>query len=183
VRRFLDALYRWSGYLSALCLACIALTIIAQILGRFVDIAIDSTESAGFFLAGSTFLGLAHTFRHGAHIRVTLLTHLARGVLVRILHLWAIGFCVVSIGYLAYWSLDLVYYSHQFNDVSPGLLAVPFWIPRSAMAVGVLIFSIALLDEFICVLAGAQPSYEANAEPLYGADEAAAGGSGTGSTL
>ena len=81
MRRFLDTLYLWSGYLAALFLVMIALTIIAQILGRFVGIAIDSTESAGFSLAGSTFFGLAYTFRHDGHIRVTLLTRLATGTM------------------------------------------------------------------------------------------------------
>ena len=64
MRRILDGLYLASGYIAALCLVCIALTILAQICGRFVGVAIDSTESAGFLLAGTTFFGLAHTFRH-----------------------------------------------------------------------------------------------------------------------
>lgn len=78
-RQRLDRLYQWSGYAAALCLMCIALTVVAKILGRCVGLVIDSTETAGFFLAGATFPGLAHTFKTGDHIRVTLLTRLATG--------------------------------------------------------------------------------------------------------
>lgn len=171
MRRLLDKLYLWSGYLAALCLVSIALTIIAQICGRFVGVAVDSTESAGFFLAGSTFFGLVHTFKHGAHIRVTLLTRLASGRLDRLLNLWAIAFCLVAMGYFTWWSFDLVYFSYTFGDKSPGLLAIPFWIPRSAMALGVAFLTIGLMDEFICVVRGTTPSYVANADPLFGADD------------
>lgn len=167
MRRFLDALYLWSGYLSAAFLVAIALTIIAQILGRFAGIAIDSTESAGFSLAASTFFGLAYTFRHDGHIRVTLLTRLATGRLSRAADLWAIGTCAVGMGYFTWWAADLVYFSFVFGDISPGLLAIPFWIPRSSMALGGLILTIALIDEFVCVARGGTPSYVANAQPVY----------------
>jgi hypothetical protein len=55
MRKKLDKLYLYSGYLSAFFMMLIALTIVAQILGRFVDITIDSTETAGFSLAALTF--------------------------------------------------------------------------------------------------------------------------------
>lgn len=168
LRGSLDRLYLWSGYLAALCLVSIALTIIAQIAGRFVGVAIDSTEVAGFFLAGGTFFGLAHTFKRGDHIRVTLLTRLASGKFARGLELWAVGFCAIGMGVFSYSAVDFVYDSYVFNEVSPGLMAVKFWIPRSAMAAGAVIFGIALVDEFVTVLRGSVPSYVANATPMYG---------------
>ena len=163
MRRALDALYLWSGYLAAACLVGIALGVVAQILGRVAGVTIDSTESAGFCLAGSTFFGLAHTFRRGEHIRVTLLTRLAKGRLARALDLWAIGFTLVAVGYVAYWSIDLVWFSWRFREISPGLLAIPFWIPRSAMALGTLTLAVALADELVHVWRGGAPSHVANA--------------------
>lgn len=76
MRKKLDKLYLYSGYLSAFFMMLIALTIVAQILGRFVNITIDSTETAGFSLAALTFFGLSYTFHNGEHIRVTLFTRL-----------------------------------------------------------------------------------------------------------
>ena len=57
MRNKLNKLYLFSGYLSAFFMVLIALTIVAQILGRFVNITVDSTETAGFSLAALTFLG------------------------------------------------------------------------------------------------------------------------------
>ncbi|MFK7854842.1 MAG: TRAP transporter small permease [Granulosicoccus sp.] len=159
VRRTLDALYLYSGYLAALCLVSIALTIILQVIGRFVGLTIDSTESAGFCLAGATFLGLAHTFREGEHIRVTLVTRMAVGAIGRILDLWIVAVSCVLMSYLTYWAFDLVYFSYKFNDISPGLLAIPFWIPRSVMAIGLLVLTIAFIDELVCIWRGITPSY------------------------
>ncbi len=171
VRRLLDGLYLWSGYLAAFFLVAISLTIVAQIVGRFFGVAIDSTESAGFSLAASTFLGLAYTFRHDGHIRVTLLIRLAKGPLAKLTELWSVGFCAAAMGYLTYWACDLVYFSYIFHDISPGLLAIPFWIPRSAMALGSLILTIALVDEFIGILRGQTPSYVENATALFSGDD------------
>jgi TRAP-type C4-dicarboxylate transport system permease small subunit len=161
MRKALDCVYLWSGYLAAVFLALIALTIIAQICGRFFGLAIDSTETAGFSLAASTFFGLAYTYREGTHIRVTLFTRLARGGVRRIMNIWAVGLFAGIVGYLCYWSFDLVYFSWKFNDISPGLLAIPFWIPRSAMALGSLCLFIALIDEFVALLRGLPTTYDA----------------------
>ena len=166
VRRALDTLYLWSGYVAAVFLVAIAATIIAQIVGRFFGVAIDSTESAGFSMAAATFLGLAHTFKQGGHIRVSLLVGLAKGRFRQALELWSVGFGAAGMAYFSYWAIDLVYYSYVFHEISPGLLAVPFWIPRLAMALGGVILTIALVDEFIRILMGAVPSYEANAETV-----------------
>ncbi|MCR9178564.1 MAG: TRAP transporter small permease [Alphaproteobacteria bacterium] len=169
IRKSLDALYLWSGYLSAFFLVAIALTIVAQVLGRFAPklIVVDSTETAGFCLAASTFFGLAYTYRQGAHIRVTLVTRLATGTLDRLIHLWSILVFAVVMGLMTYWSFDYVYFSYKFNDISPGLMAIPFWIPRSAMGLGSLILLIALIDEFVSVARGKVPSYVENDAPIF----------------
>jgi len=167
MRRALDTLYLWSGYIAALALVAIAVTIIAQVVGRFFGVAVDSTETAGFSLAASTFFGLAYTFRQGGHIRVTLLTRLATGTADRAIHLWNVFFFAAVMAVVTWWAGDLVYFSWKFTDISPGLLAIPFWIPRSAMLLGSAILTIALIDEFICVARGRVPSYIANDEPAF----------------
>ena len=168
MRRCLDHLYQISGYIAAFFMVMIGLTIVGQICGRFVGIAIDSTETAGFSMAAMTFFGLAYTFRQGEHIRVTLFLRFASGRIKKLLDLFAVGFCVIFISYLTYWAFDFVYFSYKFDEISQGLLAIPFWIPRLAMALGSLIFLIALSDEFFSVLKGGIPSYEENASPVYG---------------
>ena len=174
IRKSLDMIYRWSGFASAFFLVAIAVLTLAQILGRFAPklVLVDSTETAGFCLAASTFFGLAYTYRQGAHIRVTLLTRLATGAMDRLIHLWSILVFAVVMGLMTYWSVDYIYFSFKFNDISPGLMAVPFWIPRSAMGIGSLILLIALIDEFISVAKGKVPSYVENDTPIFKGDDA-----------
>lgn len=166
LRRALDGLYLVSGALSGLFLVGIAATIIAQVVARQLGGTVDSTETAGFCLAASTFLGLAYAFRRGAHIRVTLLIGRAGGGLRRALELWCVGFSILALGYFLWWAIDFVWFSWKFKEISPGLMAIPLWIPRSGMTLGAAIFLIALVDEFVSILRGVTPSYEANAETV-----------------
>ncbi|MEC9434397.1 MAG: TRAP transporter small permease [Pseudomonadota bacterium] len=168
LRRALDSIYLGSGVLSGICLVGIAVTIVAQVVGRELGYVVDSTETAGFCLAASTFFGLAYAFRGGAHVRVTLLIRYAGPLPRKLVELWCVGFAVVAMGYFLYWAGDLVYFSWKFKELSPGLLAIPFWIPRLAMALGSAVFLVALIDEFVAILRGAEPSYEANAETALG---------------
>lgn len=171
LRSSLDALYTVSGRLGAFFMAGIALSIVAQVVGRFFGYTIDSTETAGFCMAASTFLGLAYTFKQGGHIRVTLLIRYMPAGLRRLIELFCLAFTACGLVYVTYWAADFVYFSFAFNEISPGLMAVPFWIPRSGMLLGLLIMTIAVIDEFVLVLKGAVPSYEANAESIFDATE------------
>ncbi len=59
-----------------------------------------------------------------------------------------------------------MYESLKFNDLSAGMIAVPIWIPQSAMFAGLVILTIALIDEFVDVLKGNAPSYTGKGENL-----------------
>ncbi len=164
MRSALDALYLLAGRLGAVFLAGIAVAIVAQVVGRFAGFAIDSTETAGFCMAASTFLGLAYTFKNGGHIRVNLLIGRFPPATRRFIELWCLGFTAIALVYFTYWAIDFVYFSYVFNEISPGLMAIPFWIPRSGMPLGLIIMTIAVIDELVLVLRGQEPSYEVNAD-------------------
>ncbi|MEL6964849.1 MAG: TRAP transporter small permease [Pseudomonadota bacterium] len=167
LRRALDSLYLLSGRLGAAFLAGIALAIIAQVGGRFLGFTVDSTETAGFCMAASTFLGLAYTFKQGGHIRVTLLIRTFSANTRRIVELLCLAFTALGLVYFTYWTADFVYFSYVFDEISPGLMAIPFWIPRSGMLLGLVIMTIAVVDEFFLVLSGALPNYEVNAGSVF----------------
>ena len=99
LRRAVDSIYLGSGVLSGICLVGIAVTIVAQGAGRELGYVVDSTETAGFCLAASTFFGLAYAFRGGAHVRVTLLIRYAGPLPRKLVELWCVGFAVVAMGY------------------------------------------------------------------------------------
>lgn len=170
MRPALDALYRVSGLLSAFFLMMIGITILCQIAGRFLNFAFDATEISGFCMAASTFLGLAYTLNSGAHIRVNLLVGKLGPRNRRRIEIWC---CAIGGAAFAFFSLkawQMAYESFLFGDTSPGLMAVPFWIPQIGMALGGTIMAVGLVDELVQVVGGKIPDF-ADAEAQAIGDE------------
>jgi len=162
MRRLLDGLYLASGILAAGFLLALLAAILAQVIGRKMGLTVDTTELSGFFMAASTFLGLAFTFRDGGHIRISLLITRATGARRQALEMWCCIASAVLIGYLAAHASLFALESYAFQDVSPGLLAIAFWIPQSAMAAGLIILTIALLDAAWCVAHNQPAAHQRN---------------------
>ena len=111
---------------------------------------------AGYCMAASGFLALAHTLKRGEHIRVSLLLEHA-GVRARHrLELWALAVASLLAGAFAWYSIRLSVQSWQFSDISTGNDATPLWIPQIAMAVGTLVLFIAFVDELVLEFRGAR---------------------------
>jgi len=146
--------------LAGACIVLITVMILAQIVGRWFGIIIPSTEDfSGYLLAAASFLALAYTFRHGGHIRVTLLIHNLPSIWQRRLMLLTLIIFMVMVAYGAYHLSYLVYESWMFEELSQGYIPVPLWMPQLPMALGVVIFLIALLDDIISTLMGHTPSF------------------------
>ncbi len=166
IRLWLDRLYLSSGYLAGMFLMAIGLTIVAQVVGRLVGVAIDSTEISGFCLATSSFLGLAYTFHSGSHIRINMLIRNLVGPPRRVVELWCCGVGAVVFVFFSYHVVELFWLSFTFGDRSRGLFAIPLWIPQIGMVIGVFLLAIGFIDEFIRVARGQVPSYEMNVESV-----------------
>jgi len=162
MRRLLDGLYLTSGIAAAGFLLALLLAILAQVASRKLDLTVDTTEVSGFCMAASTFLGLAYTFRDGGHIRIGLLITRMTGARRKALELWCCVASAALIGYLAASAILFALESYEFQDISPGLLAIAFWIPQSGMAAGLVILTVALLDAAWCVARNLPAGYERN---------------------
>jgi len=160
VRALLDKLYLLSGFLAGMFLAGIAITIVAQIVGRFVGLVVDATELAGFLMAASTFFGLAYTLKSGTHVRVTLALMGLRKPVRHIVEVVALLVGVTASAYFSYFAILFVIQSYKFGDISPGLLAIPFWIPQLSMAIGAALLTLAFVDELLILLTGGTPGYD-----------------------
>jgi len=160
MRRFLDKIYAGSGYLAGTCIVLITIMILTQIVARWFGVIVPSTEDfSGYLLAAASFLALAHTFRHGGHIRVTLLIHhLSPGWQRAFMYFALIVFTAVT-GYGAWHLSYLVYESWSFHELSQGYIAIPLWIPQVPMALGAVLFFVALLDDLILSLRGKTPAF------------------------
>ena len=168
MRRFLDRLYGAAAWLAALAMIGTLAMILTSIAGRLLHFHVRGTDAyAGYCMAAAAFLALAHTFKRGEHIRVTLLLERFGPSVHRVLQLWSHAAGLLLAGLLAWFSLRLVLQSYTFNDISQGNDATPLWLPQSAMALGSLVFVIALLDSFVGVLRHREPRHRAaDAEPV-----------------
>lgn len=172
MRKALDVVYLASGWLAAFFIAAITLVVIAQVSLNLIDrlstlvrgTAIGLTipsyaDFTGFFLAAASFLALAHSLREGAHIRVTILiSHLPSKVALA-LEYWCLAVAAAISCYFTWYTGVLVVESYSFNDLSPGMIAVPLWIPQTAMLIGLAILSLALIDQLVSLFRGRQPTY------------------------
>jgi TRAP-type C4-dicarboxylate transport system permease small subunit len=160
MRKILDNLYQTAGVTAGVCLMLMALLILAQIVGRWFGVVIPSTEDfSGFLLAAASFLALAFTLRSGGHIRVNLMISHLHGRVRSFIEGMVLLLALLLVGYAAWSSVLLVIESYQFEELSQGYIPVPLWIPQAPMALGLVILSIALLDELILLLRGEQPRY------------------------
>ncbi len=179
MRKLLNGLYKLSGYASALLILLICVVVSIQVIFNLIDrIAAVLTGTAigltipsyadftGFFLAAASFLALAYTLREGSHIRVTLFSGMIQKSTQRRLEFICIGLAAAMAAYMTWYSISLTLESHEYNDLSAGMIAVPIWIPQTAMAVGLVILTIALIDDLVCMVMGYPPSYEGKGESL-----------------
>src|SRR5664279_1457745 len=141
--------------------------VLAGVAGRLLNFNVPGTDAyAGYCMAAAGFLALAHTFKHGEHIRVTLIIDHVRPQARRALELWALGAATLLAALLAFYSLRLSYQSWDFQDISTGNDATPLWIPQLAMALGTLVLCVAFVDEFVLAWRGAR-SVQVPGEALH----------------
>ena len=162
MRSALDRLYALSGAFAAVCLAAVCVVMLAQSLGREVGVFVRGADDiAAWLTAAAAFLALGHTFRHGELVRVGLLLEGLTTRSRRAAELCALSVTVVFVGYMLWAVSKFVYESWKFNEVAQGLIKIPIWIPQLAFVLGVLIFFIAVVDDFVAVLQGRKPAYQA----------------------
>lgn len=157
IRTYLNRLYLWCGYVAAAFLVGIAVSIILQIVWRMRGKTFEATEAAGLCLAAATFFGLAHTFVHGSHVRINLLTKKLPERFQRGVEILNCLLGTIIVGFLASQMILFAVQSFSFHDISPGLLAMPMWIPQAGAAAGITVLAIALFDELVWLLQGGAP--------------------------
>ena len=155
MRKLLDALYNGAAALAALFLIGLLVMVLLSIFGRQLNFHVPGTDAyAGYLMAASGFLALAHTLKRGEHIRVTLLLGVLRGRWKKGLELWALGFSTLLSAMFAFYSCKLAWQSRLFHDISTASDATPLWIPQIGMAAGAVILTIAFLDELVLEASG-----------------------------
>ncbi|WP_110716783.1 TRAP transporter small permease [Salinicola acroporae] len=161
----LNPLYRLGAWGAAACMLAICAMVTLQVLLRCLDAVLvlvgasrlgyeisGVSEIASYLLVGATFLSLAYTFTHHAHIRVTLV--IAR--LPAATRVWCEVACLaiaLALSALLSWEvIGLIQESLDYGDVSAGLMAIPLWIPQTVLVVGLALLCLALLEALLTTL-------------------------------
>jgi TRAP-type C4-dicarboxylate transport system permease small subunit len=152
IKRTLDRVYLAAGYASGACIVAIFAITMFQIIARWLGYnPLGLTAYAGYFMAASAFLGLAHTLNSGAHVRIEMFLSLmgpARHYAERV------GF-VASAAiacWLAYYATSTAVWSYWLGDISTEMDATPIWIPQSTMAFGSILLAVAVIDHGLRLL-------------------------------
>lgn len=151
LRRALDAIYAVFGVLGGASIVAIFLLVLWQMVGRATGLlAAGADDFAAYALAASSSLALAYALKHGAHIRVTLISSKIRSPQVRrALEVTCLAIGLAAAGVLTWSSVMFVWESYELNEVATTYYATPLWIPRLSLAFGLALFTIAMLDELI----------------------------------
>ncbi len=167
MRRFLSCIYVGSGWIAALFLVLTGVTVLLQVgcnllgsalewtLGIQVNLLIPSyAEFAGYFFAAMAFFGLGYAYHTSTHIRVTLLLDRFSDRIRVVFEFWCAAIAAMLSGFFTFHAFALTISSFDFGDLSVGLVPVPLWIPQAAMAFGMLVITIATLDDLLGILLG-----------------------------
>jgi TRAP-type C4-dicarboxylate transport system permease small subunit len=167
MRRLLDRLYDGAAWLAALMMVGLLVMVLLSIAGRQLNFHLPGTDAyAGYLMAGAGFLALAHTLKRGEHIRVTLLLQALKGRARRVIEIWSLSVAVLLSAAFAFYSVKLSWQSRVFNDISTSNDATPLWIPQLGMAIGAVLLTVALIDEWVLTAAGRQTVRAGDGEAL-----------------
>ena len=150
LNRNLNKLYKFSGYIAATFLIFVAVFILIGISSRIFGFYIRGlAEYSGYSMAAASFFALAYTFVEGGHIRITLFLEKLSPIKKRILEIWCLIISSFFSGYLAFYFPKMLFISYQFQERSEGADEILIWIPQISVAIGSLIFFIAVFHQLI----------------------------------
>ena len=160
MRQFLDRLFAAAAALAALCVLAIFVLMIAASVGRLLLWQVGwVNDVVSWLCAAAAFLAMAHAFKHGDFVRVTLLLEALRPAPRRAFEVASLAVASIGIGYLAWWAARYTWESYTFNDIANNMVAIPMWIPQLSFVFGAALFLLAVVDELVVVLRGGKPTY------------------------
>ena len=150
LNKFANRIYR-----ALLALACVSMlaaliSVMLGIIGRQIDWNLPGLDAyAGYSIAAALFLALPAAFKHGDHIRVTLVMQWLSPRLRNYFEYGCLFTGLLLAAYLSWFSANLVWVSHLLHDVSPAADVTPMWIPQLSMAIGCAGFLLAFIHALV----------------------------------
>lgn len=165
IGKLLDRVYRLAAYLAGALLVFLTLLVLYSILARLIGtFSGGASDMAGYVMATCTFMALPYTFRSQGHIRVSLLVNRLQSGKRRLAEIFALGYMSLLTGYLAWYMTRLALDSYDFGERSEGADAILLWIPQTPVAIGAILFAVAVFHTFIEVLGNSDLTIESGEE-------------------
>ena len=153
INKNLNSLYKFSGYLAAFFLILVAVFILIGISSRIFGFYIRGlAEYSGYSMAAASFYALAYTFVEGGHIRITLFLEKTSKTYKRFLEIWCLIIATIFSGYLSFYLWKMLIISYDFQERSEGADEILIWIPQTSVAIGSLIFFIAVFHQLLLTI-------------------------------
>ncbi len=163
LRKTLDVIYRFAGYLAACFLILILFFVTLQMVSRWGgEIITGAPDFTGYCMAAASFLALPYALNGGAHIRVSLLLN-ALGRFRRLGEIWCWAIASYLTFLFARYAIKLTFESYRFNDISQGQDAWPIWIPQMSMVIGTVLLAICAIDNLITILVTGEDNMRSSA--------------------
>ena len=160
MKKALAFVYDAAGYLAAFFVFGIFAVMIAQTIMREVGLRTSGADDlTKWFSAAGAFLAMAHAFRRGDFVRVTLLVEHVGPRARRALEVASLAVASIFCAYLAFWATRSTYESWVYKDMSDGVIAVALWIPQLSFVVGAVLLALAVVEQLVVVLRGGKPIY------------------------
>lgn len=161
MQNVLNGAIRLSGLLAVvLLMLMVAVMSISIVMRQFGGLLSGSEDIATFSMVGLAFLGLPSVYRAGLHVRVeTVITRLSARAR-KWLNITSVAVAIAVCLVLIYFSAVLVSDSWRYGDTSYGLLPIPLWIPQLPIPVGLVLLSLALLDDLVRLMLDLPASFQ-----------------------
>lgn len=147
----IDRISAGAGYISAGFMLLIVILITSEIVLRtlFGVSTLIADEYSAYFFVAVVLLGLAHTFKAGAHIQITLISGRLAGRAGQVLELvvTVIAFAICS--FALYHAVLMVWDTRSLEMTADSISETPIWIPQLSIPIGLVIFDLQLVARFL----------------------------------
>lgn len=168
LRRGLYVLIDAAAAVAAACVFLIFVLMIVGGVGRQLNFRVSGVNDlVAWLCAAASFFAMAHAFRHGDFVRVTLLLEAVGARARRLLDAVCLGIAAVAVAYLTWWATAFTLESYQFNEMATGLVVIPIWIPQATFVIGCWLLLATVLDELLTVAQGRRPHYQRAVEERH----------------
>ena len=160
MNKFANPIYRALLALACVSMVAALMSVMLGIIGRQIDWNLPGLDAyAGYSIAAALFLALPAAFKHGDHIRVTLVLQKLSARVRAGFEYGCLATGLVLAAYLFWFSFNLVWVSYTLHDVSPAADVTAMWIPQLSMAIGCAGFLLAFIHALVARLRG-QPFFD-----------------------